>query len=58
MSINRLTDEEVVEYYSATKSDKIGSFVEMWMDLESVTQSEISQKEKNKYYILTHIYGI
>ena len=47
MSINRLTDEEVVEYYSATKSDKIGSFVEMWMDLESVTQSEISQKEKN-----------
>ena len=29
-----------------------------WMDLESVTQSEVSQKEKNKYRMLTHIYGI
>ena len=29
-----------------------------WMDLESVIQSEVSQKEKNKYHILTHIYGI
>ena len=30
----------------------------MWMDLESVIQSEVSQKEKNKYCMLTHIYGI
>ena len=29
-----------------------------WMDLESVIQSEVSQKEKNKYRMLTHIYGI
>ena len=29
-----------------------------WMDLESVMQSEVSQKEKNKYRMLTHIYGI
>ena len=29
-----------------------------WMDLESVIQSEVSQKEKNKYHMLTHIYGI
>ena len=28
------------------------------MDLESVIQSEVSQKEKNKYHMLTHIYGI
>ena len=28
------------------------------MDLESVIQSEVSQKEKNKYRMLTHIYGI
>ena len=28
------------------------------MDLESVIESEVSQKEKNKYYMLTHIYGI
>ena len=30
----------------------------MWMDLESVIQSELSQKKKNKYCISTHIYGI
>ena len=29
-----------------------------WMDLESVIQSEVSQKEKNKYHMLTHTYGI
>ena len=46
------------EYYSAIKSNEIGSFVEMWMNLETVTQSEVSQKEKNKYRMLTHIYGI
>ena len=43
-----------MEYYSAIKRNEIGSFVEMWMDLESVTQSEVSQKEKNIYRILTH----
>ena len=35
-----------MEYYSAIKRNKIGSFVEMWMDLEFVIQSEVSQKEK------------
>ena len=35
-----------VEYYSAIKRNKIGSFVEMWMDLETVIQSEVSQTEK------------
>ena len=33
-------------------------FVMRWMELESVIQSEVSQKEKNKYSMLTHIYGI
>ena len=47
-----------MEYCSAIKRNKIGSFVEMWMDLEAVIQSEVSQKEKNKYHILTHLYGI
>ena len=47
-----------MEYYPAIKRNKIGSFVEMWMDLESVIQSEVSQKEKNKYRILTHVCGI
>ena len=34
------------------------SFGETWMDLESITQSEVSQKEKNKYHMLMHICGI
>ena len=33
-------------------------FVEMWMDLVSVIQSEVSQKKKNKYCVLTHICGM
>ena len=37
---------------------KTGSFAELQMDLEAVTQSEVSQKEKNKYHILRHICGI
>ena len=44
-----------MEYYSSIKMNEIGSFVEMWRDLESVIQSEVSQKEKNKYCLLTHI---
>ena len=35
-----------VEYYSAIKRNEFGAFIEMWMDLESVIQSEVSQKEK------------
>ena len=46
-----------MEYYSAIKRKEIGSFVETWMDLETVIQSEVSQKEKNKYRILMHIWG-
>ena len=47
-----------MEYYSAIKRNEIELFVVRWMDLESVTQSEVSQKEKKKYRMLTHIYGI
>ena len=47
-----------MNYYSAIKRNEVESFVEMWMDLECVIQSEVSQKEKNKYRILTHICGI
>ena len=47
-----------MEYYSAIRRNKIELFVVRWMDLESVIQSEVSQKEKNKYYMLTHMYGI
>ena len=47
-----------MEYYAAIKRSKIELLVVRWMDLESVIQSEVSQKEKNKYCMLTHIYGI
>ena len=46
------------EYYSAIKRNKMDLFVVRWMESESVIQSEVSQKEKNKYSMLTHIYGI
>ena len=43
----------------ATKRNEIELFVvRWWMDLESVIQSEVSQKERNKCRMLTHIYGI
>ena len=45
-----------MEYYSAIKRNEIELFVVRWMYLESVIQSEVSQKEKNKYHMLTHIY--
>ena len=47
-----------MEYYSTIKRNEIELFVVRWMDLESVIQSEVSQKEKNKYSMLTYIYGI
>ena len=46
-----------MEYYSLIKRNEIELFVVRWMDLESVLQSEVSQKEKNQYSMLTHIYG-
>ena len=47
-----------MDYCSAIKRNEILSFAETWMDLETVIQSEVSWKEKNKYRILTHICGI
>ena len=59
MSTDRRTHEDVIhvsmEYYSGIKSDPTGSCAVMQMNLESVTQSEVN--EKNKYHSLTHIYG-
>ena len=42
----------------AIKRNEIELFVVRWMGLDFVIQSEVSQKEKNKYHMLTHIYGI
>ena len=61
-----LTDEWIkkmwhiytTEYYAAIKRNEIKLFEVRWMDLEPVIQTEVSQKEKNKYCMLTHIYGI
>ena len=47
-----------MEYYSAIKRNKFESVVVRWMSLEPVTQSEVNQKDKNKYCVLTHKYGI
>ena len=47
-----------MEYYSAIKRNTFESVLMRWMDLEPIIQSEVSQKEKHKCYILTHIYGI
>ena len=47
-----------MKYYSAIKSNRSESVLVRWMNLEPATQSEVSQKEKTKYCILTHIYRI
>ena len=47
-----------IEYYSALKGNTFESVLIKWMNLEPIIQSEVSQKEKNKYHILMHIYGI
>ena len=62
MPIDRRMDkEDVVHIYNGIllshKKELIGSFVETWMDLETVIQSEVSQKEQNRHCILTHICG-
>ena len=61
-----LTDEWIkklwymctMEYYSVIKRDPFESVLMKWMNLDTIIQSEVSHKEKNKYHILTHIYGI
>ena len=45
-----------MENYSAIKRDTFESVLMRWMNLEPIIQIEVSQKEKDKYHILTHIY--
>ena len=47
-----------MDYYSAIKKNTSESILMKWMKLEPIVQSEVSQKEKHQYRILTHIYGI
>ena len=63
MSVNRRMDKEVVVHiHNGTllshRKDTFESVLMRWMNLEPIIQSELSQKEKDKYCILTHIYGI
>ena len=61
-----LTDEWIknlwyvytMEYYSATNRNTFVSVLMRWMSLEPIIQSEVSQKEKDKYHILTHIWNL
>ena len=48
----------MTEYYSAIRKNTFESVLMRWMNLEPIKQSEMSQKEKDKYHILTHIYRI
>ena len=64
MSVSRQVDKKAVvhiytmEYYSAIKNNAFESVLMRWRKLEPIIQSEVSQKEKHQYSILTHIYGI
>ena len=56
--IKKLWYTSTTEYYSAVKRNTFESVLMRWMNLEPIIQSEVSQKEKGKYHILMHIYGI
>ena len=63
MSTDRRMHEEVVDiymvkYYTAIRRNAFESVLTWWMNLEPIIQSEVSQKEKDKYRILIHIYRI
>ena len=47
-----------VEYYSAIKKNEIMPFAATWMDPEILILSEVSQKEKDKYHMISLIRGI
>ena len=47
-----------IEYYSAIERNTFESVLVRWTNLEPIIQSEVSQKEKDKYHILMHIYRI
>ena len=47
-----------MDYYSAIKRNEIELFVVRWMDLESVIQSEVSQKEKQMPYVNTYVWNL
>ena len=57
-SIKKLWYIYSMEYDSTIKRNTFESVLMWWMNPEPILQSEVSQKEKDKYHILMHIYGI
>ena len=47
-----------MEFYSAIKKNKILPFMTVWMDLENIMLSEMSQSEKDKYHMISLMHGI
>ena len=47
-----------MEYYSATKKNDIMPFAATWMELETLILSEVSQEEKDKYHMISHIWNL
>ena len=56
--IRKLCYVYTVEYYPAIKRNAFESVLVRWINLEPIIQSKVSQKKKDKYCTLTHIYGI
>ena len=54
--IKKLWHIYIMEYYSAIKRNVFESVLMRWMNLEPIIQNEVSQKEKDKYPLLTHTY--
>ena len=48
----------IMEYYSAIKKNKIMPFAATWIDLEVIILSEVSQREKDNYHMISLICGI
>ena len=56
--IRKLWSIYTMEYYSSTRKNMFESVLMTWIKLEPIIKSEVNQKEKHQYSILTHIYGI
>ena len=56
--IRKMCYTYTMQYYSATKKNKIMTFTAIWLDLEIVILSQVTQREKDKYHIISLICGI
>ena len=53
-----ITHTHTVEYYAAIRKNEILPFATVWMDLEGITLSEISQAEKDKYHMVSLVWRV